>query len=181
MEMVKRSDDTKGFLVLPRSWVVIIGGSRSVELPREMITLAERRFPVRIRIAVPPNALGQRHSQITPWLDANRGADGWAMTPSGTRVVLNDALSTLASAFRARCCIRAKAEGSHRNPVARASSALRIGNGFGMASVPGVWIGQPTIGTKPSGLDSWRMQRGSPIYTIRSAPWRTTMTRSLRI
>ena len=61
--------------------------------PREMITTAERRFSVRIRIAVPPSGLGQRHPQITAWLDENRRADGWAMTPSGTRGVLNDALS----------------------------------------------------------------------------------------
>ena len=61
--------------------------------PREMITTAERRFPVRIRIAVPPNGLGQRYTQITAWLDENCGADGWAMTPSGMRGVLNDALS----------------------------------------------------------------------------------------
>ena len=84
--------------------------------PREMITSAERRFPVRIRIAVPPQGLGQRHPQITAWLDENCRADGWAMTPSGTRGVLNDALSiyfadaTLASAFVARCCVWAKAE-----------------------------------------------------------------------
>jgi hypothetical protein len=61
--------------------------------PRDMITSAERRFPVRIRIGVPPSGLGQRHTQITAWLDENCGADGWAMTPSGTRGVLNDALS----------------------------------------------------------------------------------------
>jgi hypothetical protein len=61
--------------------------------PREMIKVAERRFPVRIRIAVPPGGLGQRRTQITAWLDENCGADGWAMTPSGTRGVLNDALS----------------------------------------------------------------------------------------
>jgi hypothetical protein len=73
--------------------------------PREMITVAERRFPVRIRIGVPPKGLGHWHTQITAWLDENSGADGWAMTPSGTRGVLNDALSiyfadaTLASAF----------------------------------------------------------------------------------
>jgi hypothetical protein len=60
---------------------------------RDMITSAERRFPVRIRIGVPPSGLGQRHTQITAWLDENCGADGWAMTPSGTRGVLNDALS----------------------------------------------------------------------------------------
>jgi hypothetical protein len=51
--------------------------------PREMITTAEQRFPVRIRIAVPPGELGQRHTQITAWLDENCGANGWAMTPSG--------------------------------------------------------------------------------------------------
>ena len=73
--------------------------------PREMITSAERRFPVRIRIAVPPSGLGRRHFQMTAWLDENCGADEWAMTPSGTRGVRSDALSihfaapTLASAF----------------------------------------------------------------------------------
>jgi len=30
--------------------------------PREIITMAERRFPVRIRIAVPPDGLGRRHA-----------------------------------------------------------------------------------------------------------------------
>jgi hypothetical protein len=83
--------------------------------PREMITSAERHFPVRIRIAIPPNSLGQRHTQMTTWLDDNWGADGWAMTPSGTRGVLNDTLSfyfadtTLASAFVARWCVGARA------------------------------------------------------------------------
>jgi hypothetical protein len=81
-----------------------------------MITSAERRFPVRIRIAVPPGGLGQRHTQITAWLDENCRANGWAMTPSGMRGVLNDALSiyfahvTLASAFVARWCVWAKVE-----------------------------------------------------------------------
>jgi len=84
--------------------------------PREKTTVAERRFPVRIRIAVPPKGLGQRHTQITAWLDENCGADGWAMTPSGTRGVLNDALSiyfgdaALASAFVARWCVGANVE-----------------------------------------------------------------------
>jgi hypothetical protein len=77
---------------------------------RELITMAERRFPVRIRIGVPPGGLGQRHSQMTAWLDENCGADGWAMTPSGMRGVLNDAISiyffdaTIAGAFVARWC-----------------------------------------------------------------------------
>ena len=78
--------------------------------PREMITTAERTFPVRIRLAVPPGGLGQRHTQITAWLDENCGSNGWAMTPSGMRGVLNYAVSihfadaTLASAFVARWC-----------------------------------------------------------------------------
>ncbi|HYZ40189.1 MAG TPA: hypothetical protein VE687_06125 [Stellaceae bacterium] len=79
--------------------------------PREMITMAEKRFPARIRIGVPPGGLGQRLTQMTVWLDENCGSDGWAMTPSGMRGVLNDAISlyfadaTLASAFVARWCV----------------------------------------------------------------------------
>jgi hypothetical protein len=79
--------------------------------PRKLITGAERRFPVRIRIAVPPEGLGRQHARMTAWLDENCGADGWAMTPSGTRGVPNDAVSiyfpdaALASAFVARWCI----------------------------------------------------------------------------
>jgi len=75
-----------------------------------MIAEAERRFPVRIRIGVPPDGLGSRLDRIKAWLDENCGANRWAMTPSGTRGVLNDALSvyfadaTLASAFVARWC-----------------------------------------------------------------------------
>ena len=60
---------------------------------RELITSAERRFPVRIRIAVPPNGLGHRYPQITAWHDENCGANSWAMTPSGTRGPPNDAVS----------------------------------------------------------------------------------------
>ena len=84
--------------------------------PRDMIAVTERRFPVRIRVAVPPGGFGQRYSQITAWLDENCGADGWAMTPSGMRGVLNDAVSiyfldaTLASAFVARWCAGYKVE-----------------------------------------------------------------------
>jgi hypothetical protein len=84
--------------------------------PRELITMAERRFPVRIHIAVPTHGLGQRYAQMTAWLDENCGADGWAMTPSGMRGVLNDAVSiyfgdaTLASAFVARWCVGARVE-----------------------------------------------------------------------
>ena len=65
----------------------------------------ERRFPVRIRIAVPPTGLGKQLTQMQDWLDHNAGADAWAITPGGERGVLNDALSihladaTIASAL----------------------------------------------------------------------------------
>ena len=84
--------------------------------PREMITVAERTFPVRIRLAIPPGGLGSRHTQITGWLDENCGSDGWAMTPSGMRGVLNDAVSlffadvTLSRAFVAQWCAGSKVE-----------------------------------------------------------------------
>jgi hypothetical protein len=71
---------------------------------------AERRFPVRIRIAVPDRGLGERFNRMQEWLDQNAGADGWAMTPSGIRGVVKDAISiyfadvTIASAFVARWC-----------------------------------------------------------------------------
>jgi len=39
-----------------------------------MITMAERRFPVRIRLGVPPEGFGQRYSEITAGLDQNCGS-----------------------------------------------------------------------------------------------------------
>ena len=75
-----------------------------------MIAEAERRFPVRVRVGVPPDGLGLRLERIRGWLDENCGADGWAVTPAGTRGAMNDALSihfrdvTLANAFVARWC-----------------------------------------------------------------------------
>jgi hypothetical protein len=84
--------------------------------PREIITTAERRFPMRIRIGVPPDGFGRRHTEMTAWLDENCGADGWAMTPSGVRGVLNDAVSIyfldamLAGAFVARWCAGTRTE-----------------------------------------------------------------------
>jgi hypothetical protein len=71
---------------------------------------AELRFPVRIRVGVPPEGLGQHLDGLHAWLDENCGADGWAMTPSGIWGVINDAVSiyfidaTLASAFVVRWC-----------------------------------------------------------------------------
>src|SRR3954453_998274 len=82
---------------------------------RLMIAEAERRFPVRIRIAA-DQGLGTRLNQMHHWLDQNAGAGGWAMTPSGARGVVNDAAAiyfadaTIASAFVARWCAGHKAE-----------------------------------------------------------------------
>src|SRR5262249_49520274 len=73
---------------------VLRGTNKEHEMPgnpREIITMAERSFPVRIRIAVPPGGLGRRLTQMTAWLDENCGSNGWAMTASGMRRVLNDA------------------------------------------------------------------------------------------
>jgi hypothetical protein len=79
-----------------------------------MIGEAERRFPVRIRIAVPPEGLGARIDAIKAWLDENCGAGCWAMTPAGLRGVVNDAVAVyfcdpaLAGAFVARWCCRCR-------------------------------------------------------------------------
>ena len=81
-----------------------------------MITEAERRFPVRIRLAIPTGGLGERLNRMQTWLDQNAGADGWVMTPSGARGVVNDAIAiyladaTIASAFVARWCAGHRAE-----------------------------------------------------------------------
>jgi hypothetical protein len=98
--------------------------------PHEMITMAERRFPVRIRIAVPPDGVGQRYAPMTACLDENCGADGWAMTPVGTRGVLNDAASiyfldtTLAGAFVARWYTGWRRRGREDDPAPRVGGAL---------------------------------------------------------
>ena len=81
-----------------------------------MITEAERRFPVRVRIGIPIGGLGERLNRMQAWLDENCGASGWAMTPSGMRGVINDALAvyfldpTIASGFVTRWCAGYKVE-----------------------------------------------------------------------
>jgi hypothetical protein len=85
--------------------------------------LRSRRFPARIRIAVPPEGLGRQLDLMTAWLDANCGAGNWAVTPAGLRGVVNDALAiyfldtALANAFVARWCLGFRVEtieGSYR-------------------------------------------------------------------
>lgn len=83
---------------------------------RLMITEAERRFPVRIRVVIPPGGFGERLNRMHAWLDDSCGADGWSMTPACMRGVINDAVAvyfrdaTLAAAFVARWCAPATRE-----------------------------------------------------------------------
>ena len=71
---------------------------------------AERRYPVRVRIAVPPKGLGRQLEIIHTWLDETCGAEGWGIAPAGTTGVVNDALAlyfedaAFAHAFVARFC-----------------------------------------------------------------------------
>src|SRR6476660_6909315 len=99
-----------------------------------MIFWAEQGCRVRIRPCLPHEGFGQRYDQITAWLDENCGADGWAMTPSGMRGVLNDAVSiyfldaTLASAFRRPMVRRVQGRDGWRrvqNSRQRAGAAYR--------------------------------------------------------
>ena len=70
----------------------------------------ERRFPVRVRIAVPPEGLGRQLGIMHAWLDETCGPEGWDAAPDGLRGVLNDAIAfyfddaAFAHAFVARFC-----------------------------------------------------------------------------
>ena len=81
-----------------------------------MITEAERRFPCRIKLGVPSGGLGARLTEMQGWLDEYCGADGWAITPTGLRGVINDAVSiyfrdaTVAAAFVGRWCAGSEVE-----------------------------------------------------------------------
>jgi hypothetical protein len=65
---------------------------------------------VRVRLAVPPAGFGERLNRMHAWLDDNCGADGWELTPTGLRGIINDAIAVyfrepaLAAAFAARWC-----------------------------------------------------------------------------
>jgi hypothetical protein len=84
---------------------------------RQAVRDADGRFPVRVRIGVPPHGLGERINQIGAWLDANCGA-GWVLTPAGLDGVLNDAIAiylndaTMAGPFVARWCAGSTVESS---------------------------------------------------------------------
>lgn len=71
---------------------------------------AKRQFPVRVRIAVPPEGLGHQLALMHAWLDQTCGAAGWSSAPAGTAGVVNDAIAfyfedaALAHAFVVRFC-----------------------------------------------------------------------------
>jgi hypothetical protein len=71
---------------------------------------AERRFPVRVRIAIPAEGLGRQLETMHLWLDETCGPDGWATAPSGLVGIVNDAIAfyfedaAFAHAFVARFC-----------------------------------------------------------------------------
>jgi hypothetical protein len=71
---------------------------------------AERRYPVRVRIAAPPEGLGQQLALMHAWLDDTCGAEGWVSAPAGSVGVVNDAIAfyfadaAFAHAFVARFC-----------------------------------------------------------------------------
>ena len=71
---------------------------------------AERRYPVRVRIAVPPAGLGRQLALMYAWLDETCGGAGWATAPAGSVGIANDAIAfyfedaAFAHAFVARFC-----------------------------------------------------------------------------
>jgi hypothetical protein len=71
---------------------------------------AKRSFPVRVKIAVPPEGLGRQLVLMHAWLDESCGVDGWASALAGTTGVANDAIAfyfentDFARAFVARFC-----------------------------------------------------------------------------
>jgi hypothetical protein len=64
---------------------------------------------------------------MTAWLDENYGADGWAMTPSEMRGVLNVAVS-ISRLFVARWCANVEtAEGALGcEPISRSREPRRV-------------------------------------------------------
>jgi hypothetical protein len=89
---------------------------------------AERRYPVRVRIAVPPDGLGRQFAVIHAWLDETCGPEGWATAVAGLAGVANDAIAfyfdepAFADAFVARFCCGYRAAAVAGAFVIRAAS-----------------------------------------------------------
>ena len=61
--------------------------------PRQIYRDAERRFPVRVRIAVPEGGFGRQFAVMHDWLDAVCGEGGWSSAPAGLIAALLKLLS----------------------------------------------------------------------------------------
>ena len=61
--------------------------------PRQIQRDAERRFPVRVRVAVPEGGFGRQLAVMHDWLDAVCGEGGWSSAPAGLTGVVNDAVA----------------------------------------------------------------------------------------
>ncbi|HEV2300737.1 MAG TPA: hypothetical protein VGR91_04125 [Stellaceae bacterium] len=76
---------------------------------QKLLSEAERRFPVRVRVAMPPGGFGRQLRLMHDWLDETCGAERWTLLPSGHGAV-NDAIAfyfedaAFADAFVARFC-----------------------------------------------------------------------------
>jgi hypothetical protein len=89
---------------------------------------AEWRYPVRVRIAVPPEGLGRQLALIHAWLDKTCGPEGWATAPAGLVGIANDAIAfyfdeaAFAEAFVTRFCC-----------------------GYRVAAIAGAFVVRPTV------------------------------------
>jgi hypothetical protein len=117
---------------------------------RHIAAEAERRLPVRVRVAVPPGGFGNRLAAMHAWLDDNCGLDGWAEAPAGLRGVVNDAVAFY-----------------FRDPGFAVAFVTRWCSGAGEAILGGASLRCPTA-TIPTGcatgraisLSSWRTAPG---------------------
>ncbi|MBV8737608.1 MAG: hypothetical protein JO007_10185 [Alphaproteobacteria bacterium] len=79
-------------------------------ISRQAQRAAERPFPVRVRIALPPDGLSRQLRVMHAWLAETCGAAGWASAPSGTDGLVDNQIAfyfesaTFAHAFVARFC-----------------------------------------------------------------------------
>jgi hypothetical protein len=92
----------------------------------------ERRFPVRVRLAVPPDGFGRQLATMHAWLDDTCGPHGWASAPAGIAGIVNDAVAfyfedaAFAHAFVNRFCCGYRPIETDRS-VPGAFSLRRIG------------------------------------------------------
>ena len=85
---------------------------------RLMITEAERRFPARIRIGVPPEGLGRQLTDMMAWLDANCGVLRAAFDCATTRRANGFPPSRTGNIRRPRGDPRSAVTGSRLAPAA---------------------------------------------------------------